>query len=89
MCNTILSFLRTFLNQACACQLFKKLTAKLVCVLCVVLCMCCACVVRAFICLCVHACVCGSVGVCVTAPEAIHHIHVIMNLYIKLSKFAM
>ena len=29
-------------------------------------------------------CVCA----CVSAPESINYIHVIMNLYIKLSKFA-
>ena len=32
-------------------------------------------------------CVCVCVCVCVCAPEAINYIHMISNLYIKLSKF--
>ena len=35
---------------------------------------------------CMYACVC--VCVCVSTPEAINYIHVILNLYNQLNKFA-
>ena len=44
----------------------------------------CVCV---FVCACVCVCVCVCARVCVPTPKAINYIYVILDLYIKVSKF--